>query len=259
MTRHTGARNARTSEVVAESIRARIASGELKAGDRFPTEDELMAVFGIARATLREALRILETEGLVTVLRGRHGGPQVTSPSLDPLARMFALHLQMGGVSARDLHAAREIVEQPLVAAFTRTRSAPALAELHTAVEAAAAAAEAGDGPGFGRASGALYSAVTTQSPNRSLGVLARLLHQVAACCQQTAGRPLDAPEQRHAVGYYRRFHQLAEAGDVAGACAHWQPWMIHTGSTSPSRTADRELPVTRCGATHGPVATGCR
>lgn len=53
MTRHAGARNARTSEVVAESIRARIASGELKAGDRFPTEDDLMAVFGPVAAGCR--------------------------------------------------------------------------------------------------------------------------------------------------------------------------------------------------------------
>ena len=64
----TGARTA--SETVAEAIRARIATGALRPGDMLPSERSLLDEFGVARPTMREALRILESDGLVSVRRG---------------------------------------------------------------------------------------------------------------------------------------------------------------------------------------------
>ena len=80
----------KTHEVVAGQLRDRILSGELQVGDRLPPEDELTEVFGVARTTLREALRVLESQGLITIRRGRGGGPVVTHPSLEPAAMALA-------------------------------------------------------------------------------------------------------------------------------------------------------------------------
>src|SRR5262245_42996392 len=80
------ARPPKTGEMIAERLRRQIARGELAIGERLPPEDELTAEFGIARTTLREALRILESQGLLEIRRGRTGGPVVTMPKIDSLA-----------------------------------------------------------------------------------------------------------------------------------------------------------------------------
>jgi len=58
------------SSSVRETIGARISSGELAAGSRLPPEPELAGEIGVSRATLREALRALEDEGVLTRVRG---------------------------------------------------------------------------------------------------------------------------------------------------------------------------------------------
>lgn len=71
----------KAAEVVAADVRRRIVRGELRADDALPPETELMSQFGISRPTLREALRILEAEGLVAIRRGARGGARVQAPS----------------------------------------------------------------------------------------------------------------------------------------------------------------------------------
>ena len=61
----------KTSEIVADKIRAQIIRGELNEGDTLPPEGQLMDSLGISRPTLREAFRILEAEGLISVVRGK--------------------------------------------------------------------------------------------------------------------------------------------------------------------------------------------
>src|ERR1700722_16313135 len=63
-------RTQRIPQLMANDIRRRILRGELKAGEALPAEAELMAQYGISRPTLREALRILESEQLIVVRRG---------------------------------------------------------------------------------------------------------------------------------------------------------------------------------------------
>ncbi|WP_235014349.1 FCD domain-containing protein [Parafrankia sp. Ea1.12] len=237
-------RSARASEIVAESIRVQVARGELRPGDRFPTEDELMEIFGIARTTLREALRILEAEGLVTVLRGRHGGPRVTSPTVDHVAKAFALLLQLEGVTMSDIHQARELVEPTLAHTLAQTRTPQMLTELRAAVEAAEAAADADDGPAFLDAAAALHATIAEHGGNRSLGIFAQLLHEVAVRCHEASGRVATAEDRRRAVRYYRRLYKLVEAGDAAGAREHWRSRVAHAGEAGPTTGKEGDEPV---------------
>ena len=85
----------KTHEVIADRIREKIVNGTLKAGDLLPAEDELTLEMGVARTTLREALRVLESQGLIAIRRGRGGGPVVTHPNLDPIATALAVSLQL--------------------------------------------------------------------------------------------------------------------------------------------------------------------
>jgi GntR family transcriptional regulator, transcriptional repressor for pyruvate dehydrogenase complex len=85
--------------LLAARIRGQIVRGELKEGDRLPSEIELMERFGVSRPTLREAFRILEAEDLISVKRGSRGGARVTQPSLSVAARYVGLLLQLQGAT----------------------------------------------------------------------------------------------------------------------------------------------------------------
>src|SRR3546814_9043440 len=71
----------KTSELVADQIRAQIVRGELQEGDSLPPEGTLMSTLGISRPTLREAFRILEAENLISVVRGSRSGARVDRKS----------------------------------------------------------------------------------------------------------------------------------------------------------------------------------
>jgi DNA-binding FadR family transcriptional regulator len=62
------------AELIADQIRDQIGSRRLREGDRLPSEPVLMTTFGASRPSVREALRILESDGLITVRRGVTGG-----------------------------------------------------------------------------------------------------------------------------------------------------------------------------------------
>jgi len=67
-------------ELVLEQVRRAIRLGRFDAGTRLPSERELAQQFGVSRTTVREAIRVLQGEGLVEVRRGRNGGAVVISP-----------------------------------------------------------------------------------------------------------------------------------------------------------------------------------
>ncbi|MBV8487480.1 MAG: FadR family transcriptional regulator [Planctomycetaceae bacterium] len=58
-------------------LQRKILEGELAPGDRLPSEREMMDTFGVSRPTVREALRVAESLGLVAVRHGDPGGPRV--------------------------------------------------------------------------------------------------------------------------------------------------------------------------------------
>jgi DNA-binding FadR family transcriptional regulator len=101
------------ADLVAGELRNQIISGELKEGDPLPPEDQLMEHAGVARTTVREALRILESEGLLVVRRGAGGGARIKTPSVSNVARYIGLVLQSQGATLQDVFDARLLLEAP--------------------------------------------------------------------------------------------------------------------------------------------------
>ena len=93
----------RVAEVVASAIRDDILSGRLTEGDVLPTQEHLFTEFGVSPPALREAIRILETEGLVSVRRGNVGGAVVHLPSARRTAQMIAMVLQSRSATPADV------------------------------------------------------------------------------------------------------------------------------------------------------------
>jgi len=109
------------AELVAGRLRAKILAGEFGDGDLLPKQDELLAAFPVSRPSLREALRILESEGLITVRRGKFGGAVVHRPTPVSVARTLSLVLSSRAVELRDVARALELIE-PLCAGMCTQR-----------------------------------------------------------------------------------------------------------------------------------------
>jgi DNA-binding FadR family transcriptional regulator len=108
---------AKAYEQVAAALRARVVAGELAPGARLPTEMMLAAEFGVSRATVREALRLLAAESLIRTAKGATGGSYVTVPSADHLTASLrsgiGLLADARDVSLEQLLEARQLLEVP--------------------------------------------------------------------------------------------------------------------------------------------------
>jgi DNA-binding FadR family transcriptional regulator len=111
----------KAGEMVAAHLRRQIVLGELKEGDQLPPETVLMEQFGVSRPTLREAFRILEAEGAITVRRGVRGGARVQVPDIAVAARQVGMVLQYRGALLSDVYDVRAVLE-PAAARMAATR-----------------------------------------------------------------------------------------------------------------------------------------
>ena len=96
---------------IADELRGLIITGDLDEGDLLGTEAELIERFEASRPSLREALRILEAEGLISVVRGALGGVIVHRPDQRMTARAAALVLQSRSVALADVFEASAVIE----------------------------------------------------------------------------------------------------------------------------------------------------
>ena len=100
----------RISEIIVEQIRLLMRQGQLKPGDRLPPERDLCERFGVSRVTVREALRTLESSGLVEIRVGARGGAFVTVPSSNRVGEGLADLLTLSVISAADVTEIRMIL-----------------------------------------------------------------------------------------------------------------------------------------------------
>lgn len=124
---------------MADELRRQIVDGELADGDLLPPQAVLVERFNVSLVSLREALRILETEGLLSVRRGNQGGAVVHAPTKGSAAYMLGLVLQSEHVLLSDLGTALRDLE-PTCAALAAQRAdrvktiVPELHRLNTAM-----------------------------------------------------------------------------------------------------------------------------
>lgn len=112
----------RASELVAEKLRSLIVMGEVPAGASLPPEKELVKQLGVSRATLREALRLLQADGLIATKQGPKGGIIVQKPGSAHLTRSLSLLLQLEDTPFQMLLEARCLLE-PLCAKLAAERA----------------------------------------------------------------------------------------------------------------------------------------
>jgi DNA-binding FadR family transcriptional regulator len=99
-------RQPRVAEIVASRLRDDILSGRLKEGDILPSQENLFTEFGVSPPALREAIHILEVDGLVSIRRGNMGGAVVHLPSAERTAHMISMVLQSRSSTPADVSGA---------------------------------------------------------------------------------------------------------------------------------------------------------
>ena len=218
-------RSPKTAELVAGTLRRMVVDGQLKEGDFLPNEAELMAHFGVSRPTLREAVRVLESERLVEVRRGSRTGARVRVPGPEIVARP-------GGASARavrgddlrrDDRPIRHRADGGAVAHRSRhdgrrstnstacwTRTSP----------------RAGSRDGSPRRRASFTAGWSSCPATRRSGMIAGMLHEITV--RHTAfvfkeRRPVSKADYEKVMRSYRRLMEFMRSGDGAAAEAHWR------------------------------------
>ena len=221
----------KTHERIAGRLRRRIVSGDLAVGERLPSEEELTKIFGIARTTLREALRVLEAQGLIEIRRGRGGGPVVTEPSLELAANALAISLQLQGATVGDTVAVSGVLEPHAAGQLAKNHSDEDIAALSAAIDRAHDAAEADDTAAFAEAAVLVHETVLERVGNPTLTTLSRVLHDLVLRYYADRAATTDQKRMRRAVRSYRRLVDLIIQGSVEEAHTHWEKQIFFTAA----------------------------
>ncbi|MCL7494669.1 MULTISPECIES: FadR/GntR family transcriptional regulator [Streptomyces] len=211
----------KTAELVAASLRRVIIRGELEPGDALPPESALMEQFGISRPTLREAIRVLESEALISVRRGVHGGARVNAPDPMVAARYLGLILEYRGTTLGEMFQLVASIEPPCVRQLAGRHTPSGIGRLH---EALATEEEAKDDPAaLAEAKAAFHATLVELNGNRAM----LALHETLQCIFYQAKSPHIATGGKTGT---RRDHEehvklvkLIQAGEADEAEAHWR------------------------------------
>ncbi len=230
----------KTAELVASHIRRRIVLGHLHQGDALPPETSLMQEFNISRPTLREAFRILESEGLITVRRGARGGARVQEPSSQVAARYAGLVLQHRGATLEDVLTARVVVEAPAARSLASRRDRVSVAnKLQERLDSL----EDEEASRFHE----FNALVVELAGNETLVLLTSMLEHIshlAALSYVREQRPDDLRLRRKAHRTRQKLIDLIRVGDANGAEELWRDHLAEAGrilvaGVGPARVVD--------------------
>ncbi len=219
-------------ELIADELRAMIVSGELEEGESLGREPDLVERFGVSRPSLREALRILEAEGLITVVRGVLGGVVAHQPDERMTARTAALVLQARNVTLGDVHQARSMIEPAAVRVLATSPSKKAVEELRSLVETQRGVIE--DPEAFGQANARFHERLVELAGNQTLSIVAEMLNEVIAravtAVSQEPSKRNSLPTRQRGIRSQERLLELIAIGASIDAEAHWRAHMDAVG-----------------------------
>ncbi|WP_371859814.1 FadR/GntR family transcriptional regulator [Nocardia uniformis] len=227
-------RTPKTAELVARKLRRMIVDGELQDGDHLPNETELMVHFSISRPTLREAVRVLESERLVEVRRGSRAGARVCVPGPEVAARPASLLLELAGATVADVFVAREAIEPAAARLLAENGTEAAFDELERIVDEEIPLGY--DLDRLARGSSIFHLRMVQLSGNHTLALIAGMLQEiferhtsVVVHDRVEEHREGNAENPKLLIRSCRRLIKLLRARDADGAFEHWQNHMTTT------------------------------
>jgi DNA-binding FadR family transcriptional regulator len=233
---------AKVSERLAERLRGEIANGRYRPGEMLPPEAALMRVYGVGRPSVREAMRILESDGLVKVVRGATGGAVVLELDVVGLALRAGLYLQLRGADLADLRAARGLIDPGAVALAAERADPEDVEVLRGCVERVRRCRR---GSEFGEIAADFVEALLAASGNQTMClfglVIDRLLRQEFHRFTDDATGWVDGVQAEWFAGEWEAVVGKIAAGDGQGAVA---AWMAHREKTIPPSLSESAVPA---------------
>jgi DNA-binding FadR family transcriptional regulator len=162
--------------VVARDLAAYIVDSGLTRGTTLPTERAMAQSLSVGRTTMREALRLLETRGVLTIRSGPGGGPVVRRPRPSDLAESLTLMLQFEASTFREVMEARTLLEPSVTRSAASTISKRVVADLREANEAMRASASTNDTEAFSEGNRRFHSIIAENCGNMALRIFAETL-----------------------------------------------------------------------------------
>jgi GntR family transcriptional regulator, transcriptional repressor for pyruvate dehydrogenase complex len=235
----SGRRTEKIAETVARQILRDIQQQGLQPGSGLPSESVMLERFDIGRGSLREALRILEVNGLVIIKTGPGGGPIVAAPDPRNFGQMSTLHLQSIGATYRQLLEAR-VEYEALLARKAAEREGDAAA--HAVREAMELSSQpTADDSRYATVTSGFHAAVCNAGGNPVLALAANSIQSIWAVRVTTVlFSPEDRPlvhEQHEAITRAIENHKARRAERLMRE--HMQHYQAYCEARYPARMDD--------------------
>jgi GntR family transcriptional regulator, transcriptional repressor for pyruvate dehydrogenase complex len=233
------------SDQIATQLRAALVDGRLQPGDRLGTEPELAGAFGVSRATVREAIKILRVQGVLRTSRGARGGHFIITPQADILAQSvgdtFGLWFEAGSISIAEVDEARVTVERACVRFAAVRRTPEQIARMRAILETS-------DDPLLSRdeflaCDTKFHSEIARAAGNRLLELPMTAIHFIRPRTNQL----LRLHDRSDIVRQHTRLLDAIEAGDPDGAEAaflHHASYLdeVRHAAVAPTHRSTREI-----------------
>ena len=184
---------------IARRLVQEIRRRRLRPGTQLAAEHRMVEELGVARGTVREALRFLELQGALRIKAGPGGGPVVSTPGANHLASVLSLHLQFADASFRSVVEARRSIYPVLAAEAAEQASPDDLAPLHASVARLHGCVQ--DADLFRDEARTLMNLIAGASGNRVLAILVEALHRMSGETTDV----WDEKQRRSALRSYER------------------------------------------------------
>lgn len=215
----------KAADVLADSLREQILGGRLRVGAVLPNERDLSVQAGLSRASVREALRILEVEGLIATRTGRNGGSEVVRPGLDTIERSIGIFIRGQQIRLESVLEVREAIEPHAARLAALHRTPEDLVDLQDRHQHLLDHID--DVPAFLQANLDWHVAVVMAAHNELLGAFVRASAQTVY--HATSLQEFSTPEVRQVVAHaHGSVNDAIAAGDPDAA---WRRMSRHVGA----------------------------
>jgi DNA-binding FadR family transcriptional regulator len=206
------------AEHVAQQLLERIIAAKLKPGSTFATEAELLAQFNVSRPTLRESLKLLESQGVLARRPGPGGGIIVSQPSIDLLAYSVSVFMRLHEVPFATVLKAREVIEPALAYEAAVNGSEEDFAELEASIVRMKALDAPSNQEAFIEENRVFHSVIARASGNK---VLETFWHTISILAHgEHHGIRYSVGNQTHVIKAHQRILDACRQRDGTAAAA---------------------------------------
>jgi DNA-binding FadR family transcriptional regulator len=240
------ARPARAFEEIAQQIRDRLTSGDLKAGDKLPPEREMAEQFGVGRNAIREALRTLEIAGVLRLEKGRSGGAYIRPANASRMTLAMQDLMDYGSIELDELTETRILILELLTRlACDRGRDEDFDASEHN-VDEPEAVPRAGQLDRRAELAAEFYTLIAKATHNRVLVLMVTSLSQILPRLIQERVKQEGRAPTAALVTQRRRFLRHLRLRDPQNAFAELRAQMLEGHRVVASVMDKLEKPAAR-------------